>query len=69
MLITNFTTGRDDLYVLWDGKTNRQAWTELRSVPDPYLDLARSAKRVQVDTKSHKKLSRTLVKQKTRTVK
>jgi hypothetical protein len=69
MLITNFTTGKDNLYVLWDGKTNKVAWPELRSVPDPYIDLARVAKRIQVDTESHKILSRTLVKQKTRSVK
>ncbi|MGA0848161.1 MAG: hypothetical protein ACO3PY_06110 [Pontimonas sp.] len=69
MLITNFTTGRDDLYVLWDGKVNKLAWPNLASVPSgPYLDLARVAKRIQVDTDSHKKLSRKLIK-KTRTVK
>lgn len=68
MLITNFTTGPDDLFVLWDGKKNRQAWHELSSVPGSYLDLARVARRVQVDTDSHKKLSRALVK-KTRNTK
>jgi len=56
MLITNFTTGPQDLYVLWDGKTNRYAWTELRSVPSPYLDLARIAKRIQVNTETQLKL-------------
>lgn len=56
MLITNFTTGHQDLYVLWDGKTNRYAWPELRFVPDPYLDLARVAKRVQVNMETQLKL-------------
>lgn len=56
MLITNFTTGPSDLYVLWDGKTNRYAWPELGSVPDPYLDLARVAKRVQVNEETQRKL-------------
>lgn len=68
MLVTNFTTGPDDLFVLWDGKKNCQAWPELRSVPGPYLDLARVARRIQVDTKSQKKLARKLVK-KTRVTK
>jgi len=57
MLITNFTTGPQDLYVLWDGKTNRQAWPDLASVPSgPYLDLARIAKRIQVNTDTQRKL-------------
>ena len=56
MLITNFTTGPDNLFVLWDGKKNRQAWPDLRSVPAPYLNLARVAKRVQVNTETYDKL-------------
>jgi hypothetical protein len=68
MLITNFTTGPDNLFVLWDGKKNLQAWHELSSVPGPYLDLARVARRVQVDTESHKKLSRKLVKKTGKTI-
>ena len=69
MLITNFTTGPDNLFVLWDGKKNRQAWHELSSVPGPYLDLARVARRIQVDTKTQKTLARKLVKRNTRNTK
>lgn len=66
MLITNFTTGPDDLFVLWDGKTNKVAWPDLASVPSgPYLDLARVARRVQVDPKTQKTLARKLIKRRT----
>ena len=69
MLVTNFTTGPDDLFVLWDGKKNCQAWPDLASVPSgPYLDLARVARRIQTDTKTQKKLARKLIK-KTRVTK
>ena len=70
MLITNFTTGPDNLFVLWDGKANKVAWPDLESVPPgPYLDLARIARRIQVDTKTQKTLARKLVKKNTRNTK
>ena len=50
VLITNFTAGGRDLYVLWDPACGRNVagWYGLADVPGQYVDLARMARRVQV---------------------
>lgn len=50
VLITNFTAGGRDLYVLWDGsrRVNVAGWERVSDVPGQYADLARSARRVAV---------------------
>ena len=50
MLITNFTAGGRDLYVLWDPGLGRNVagWERMAEVPAEWLGLARMARRVQV---------------------
>ncbi len=64
MLITNFTASGKDLYTLWDGKANVAAWPDLESVPAPYLDLARVAKRLPVTKDQYSALAKSLKKRK-----
>jgi hypothetical protein len=62
VLITNFTATGRNLYTLYDGGRNVQAWTELYHIPQHLVPLATDSRRIAVTSDQYDKLASELVK-------
>ena len=62
MLITNFTATGRNLYTLYKGGRNIQAWTELYHIPQHLIPMAIDARRIAVTADQYETLARELVK-------